>query len=155
MCAALLQPIVKTHLSLFQNPRLVFAWWGGTYLGLETWKILESRKSKSSKMGCVLFVEVFVGFLEWKMLRDVKLQANPFFSSQSKVFGNVRRNYEIWWKELEFLDWNQFKRHISLWFVWVKWVYKRRWSPAISWFIPRFERRTFRTLSGRQMQGGM
>ena len=29
------------------------------------------------------------------MLRDVKLQANPFFSSQSKVFGNVRRNYEI------------------------------------------------------------
>ena len=105
------------------------------------------RKSKSSKMGCVLFVEVFVGFLELKMLRDVKLQANPWNLLKSQLFGNVGRKYEIWWKELEFLDWNQFKRHISRWFVWVKWMG--------SWFIPRFERRTFRTLSGRRMQGGM
>lgn len=158
MCAALLQPIVKTHLSFPESKVSVclvgrYLSWSGNleHLGI--------RKSKSSKMGCVLFVEVFVGFLEWKMLRDVKLQAHPWNLLKSKLFGNVGRKYEIWWKEMKRIAVSWLKSvqasYFSLFCLGQGTIQKTMVSSDGFMNHPRFERRTFRTLSGRRMQGGM
>ena len=90
-------------------------------------------------------------------MRDVKLQANPFFSSQSKLFGNVRR------KNIKYDEKNwSFLTEINSSVIFLFGLFEsseytkddglQRWVDRNH---PRFERRTFRTLSARRMQGGM
>lgn len=91
------------RISLFQNPRLVFAWWGGTYLGLETWNILEP--GNPSRLRWELFVRwSFCWVPGMNNVARCKTTSKSVKSSKKQV---------VWecWKEI----WNMMKRNEKNW----------------------------------------